>query len=340
MAAFALPIIGGLSSLLGGFIGSGAAKQAAGIEAGTMGRNAEQLAEVGGQQLKGELGALDPYANWGRHAFNVLQQQLQTPGQGLLQTYQPFQAPTGLNFTNDPGYQARMALGEQALQNSAAARGDIFSGNTLKALEDYGQTFGSEEYGNVYNRALQNYMTNAQNFYTGQGNTYNRLMGAGQTGLQATGMSDQARQFYQNLYGNAMGMSNQAGEAQSAGIMGSANAWQNALGGVSGNAQFAGLLNMLNPAGAAAGGTAAGTPGFYGAGASAVPYNLPGASFTGQVPGAYSPDFNSLTAQLTQSGYAPPSSPVGAGGAPNGGFNVGAWPNVTTSQQYLGLAGQ
>src|SRR6185437_13858906 len=250
MAAFALPIIGGLSSLLGGFIGSGAAKQAAGVEAGTMGRNAEQLAEVGGQQLQGELGAISPYANWGRHAFNVLQQQLQTPGQGLLSTYQPFQAPTGLNFQNDPGYQARMALGEQAIQNSAAARGDIFSGNTMKALEDYGQTFGSEEYGNVYNRALQNYMTNAQNFYTGQGNTYNRLMGAGQTGLQATGMGDQARQFYQNLYGNGMEMSNQAGEAKAAGIMGGANAWQNALGGVSGNAQFAGLLNMLNPSGA------------------------------------------------------------------------------------------
>src|SRR6185437_10660240 len=206
------------------------------------------------------------------------------------------------------------------------------------ALGDYGQTFGSEEYGNVYNRALQNYMTNAQNFYTGQGNTYNRLMGAGQTGLQATEMGDQARQFYQNLYRNAMGMSNQAGEAQAAGIMGGANAWQNALGGVSGNAQFAGLLNMLNPAGASSTAPMTASPGILDA--SAVPYNLPGASFTGQVPGSTSPDFNSLTAQLTQSGYAPPSSPVGAGGPPNGGFNVGAWPNVTTSQQYLGLAGQ
>ena len=340
MAAMALPIIGGISSLLGGFIGSGAAKRAAAVEAGTFGRNAEQLSEVGQQQLKPQISNTAPYILRGQNAFNTLASQLRTPGQGLLQTYQPFQAPTGLDYTNDPGYQARMQLGEQAIQNSAAAQGDLYGGNTLRALTDYGQTFGSNEYGNVYNRALQNYLTNAQNFYTGQGNEYSRLMGTAGMGLNATQLQDQARQNYVNTYGQAMGMSNQGAEAQAAGIMGSANAWQQALGGIAGTAQFASLMNQLGgPAGGASTAAMTATPGILDASAigpqGAMPFG--GSPF---VPGVSSgaPQFNSLQAQLSQSGMMP-STPIGAGPAP-GGFNVGAWPNVTTSQQYLGLAGQ
>ena len=61
-----------------------------------------------------------------------------------------------------------------------------------------------------------------------------------------------------------------------------------------------------------------------------------GGPFVGAVPGASSPvpQFAALQSALSQSGM--PSTPIGAGSAP-GGFNVGAWPNVTTSQQYLGL---
>ena len=94
MAAMALPIIGGLSSLLGGFIGSGAAKQAAGIEAGTFGQNAKQLIGVGQQQLGYENANITPYLRGGQQAFNTLMGQLRTPGQGLLQGYGSFQAPT------------------------------------------------------------------------------------------------------------------------------------------------------------------------------------------------------------------------------------------------------
>lgn len=249
MAAFALPVIGGLSSILGGFLGSGAAKQAAGIEAGTYGRNSEQLAQVGEQQLQQELGRLHPYVQGGQGAFNSLISQLTGPKASLTTPYQSFQAPTGLNYQNDPGYQARMQMGADALQNSAAARGDLLSGNTLKALTDYGQTFGSNEYQNVYNRALQNYLTNAQNYYTGQGNTFNRLMGTAGMGLNASQLAQNANQAYQGLYGNAMGMSNQGAEAQAAGIMGSANAWQNALGGLGNAAQFYSMMNMLGNGG-------------------------------------------------------------------------------------------
>src|SRR5437899_1674579 len=50
----------------------------------------------------------------------------------------PFQSPTLQEFQqNDPGYQARMQMGQQALERSAAAQGSLLSGGTEKALNRY-----------------------------------------------------------------------------------------------------------------------------------------------------------------------------------------------------------
>lgn len=73
-----------------------------------------------------------------------------------------FSAPTGASEQNDPGYQFRLAQGEQALQNSAAARGVLNTGGTLKDVLGYGQNYASQEYANVFNRALQNYANQYQ----------------------------------------------------------------------------------------------------------------------------------------------------------------------------------
>lgn len=72
-----------------------------------------------------------------------------------------FQAPGESGMQEDPGYQFRTKQGLQALENSAAARGVLRSGNTYKALEDYGQESASNEYQNVYNRRFGEYTTNA-----------------------------------------------------------------------------------------------------------------------------------------------------------------------------------
>lgn len=55
-------------------------------------------------------------------------------------------------FTVSPDYQFRFGEGQKALQNTAAAKGSLYSGNTAKALTDYGQGMASQEYGNYYNR--------------------------------------------------------------------------------------------------------------------------------------------------------------------------------------------
>lgn len=53
---------------------------------------------------------------------------------------------------SSPSYQFRLDQGSKALQRSAAAKGDLFSGQTGQALTDYGQNVASTEFENDYRR--------------------------------------------------------------------------------------------------------------------------------------------------------------------------------------------
>jgi len=55
-------------------------------------------------------------------------------------------------FTETPGYQFRVDQGRQAIERSAAARGGLNSGATMKALQNFGQGMAADEYGTFYNR--------------------------------------------------------------------------------------------------------------------------------------------------------------------------------------------
>jgi hypothetical protein len=68
-----------------------------------------------------------------------------------------FVRPTVEDAMNEPGYQFRLKGGADALERSAAAKGVLRTGGTLKDILDYGQNFASQEYGNVFNRALGEY---------------------------------------------------------------------------------------------------------------------------------------------------------------------------------------
>ncbi len=129
-----------------------------------------------------------------------------TPGQTSYDAFQPppgFVAPTADEAKNDPGYQFRLQQGADLLQNSAAAKGALRTGNTAKGLIDYGQNAASQEYQNVYNRALAGQQnTFNQGFQTNQANNAGNLnaFNANQNiGLQA------------NQQNNAFGL--QAGQA-------------------------------------------------------------------------------------------------------------------------------
>jgi len=77
------------------------------------------------------------------------------------------------DFETDPGFEFRLAEGTKALERSAAARGQSFSGGTLKALTRYSQGVASDEFGRAYNRFQENRATR-YNFLAG-------LSGTGQT---------------------------------------------------------------------------------------------------------------------------------------------------------------
>lgn len=100
------------------------------------------------------------------------------------------------NWQADPGYQFRLNEGLKALQNSAAAKGNLNSGATMKDLLRYGQDYGSQEYGNIYNRE------------------YNRLSNLVNLGQNSAAQTGAAGQGYANAYGNTVtGMANAAGAA-------------------------------------------------------------------------------------------------------------------------------
>jgi hypothetical protein len=105
-------------------------------------------------------------------AANYAQGDAQTGAQGTS----PFQA-----FYDSPDYQLAFTEGQQALEGSAAARGGLLSGNTGKALVDFGQNLANTTFGNYKN-------------------TLNNLGGIGQQANQAVTQAGQnySAQFGQN----------------------------------------------------------------------------------------------------------------------------------------------
>lgn len=83
-----------------------------------------------------------------------------------------FTAPTQDEATNTPGFQFRLGEGIKALQRSAASRGTLLTGGTLKDLTNYAQNEASTEYGNVYNRKFNEYADERDNWYKNQGMAY------------------------------------------------------------------------------------------------------------------------------------------------------------------------
>ena len=248
--------IGAGTSILGGILGSNAARQAAGIEA-TGATQAGNLAATAGQQAQGyqqqQLGAATtaaaPYTTAGAAATSQLSDLLK-PGGYLSSTWnQQFTAPTAEQAAQTPGYQFTLQQGTQALNRGAAARGNLLSSGAAKQLEQYGTGLANQTYGDVYNRALNQYQTNYQTFLNNQQGLYGRLMGLSGTGLTATAQLNQMRQQAAQNYGQlgmtAAGWQGQdivnAAQARAGGIMGAANAWRGALSGLGGAAMTYGM---------------------------------------------------------------------------------------------------
>jgi hypothetical protein len=184
----------------------------------------------------------------------------------LLQPWtEQFKAPDAITEQNDPGFQARLKLGTDAIQKSAAARGGVLTGGTAKDLTNYAQDYASNEYGNVYARGWNDYTSRYNNFQNNNTNTFNRLAsiaGVGQQTASQLGMMGQnaANGINSTLMNSAAQIgqqANNAGAARASGYVGTANAINSGIGGVSSALQNYLLLQQLNQTGGGGGGNGA-----------------------------------------------------------------------------------
>lgn len=76
--------------------------------------------------------------------------------------FKAFANPTLEEAKNEPGFQLANQMGVQGIENSAAGRGLLRSGGTLKDILQYNQNFGNQNYQNVYNRDFNTWQANEQ----------------------------------------------------------------------------------------------------------------------------------------------------------------------------------
>jgi hypothetical protein len=197
-------------SIVGGLIGSSAAKRAAETQANAAREAIAQQREMFNIQNEQQK----PYREAGYSALSDISNMKPYLTKQFGQ--EDFQA--GI----DPSYNFRLAQGNLATTNLANQAGGLIGGNALQGLTNYGQGAASQEYQNAFNR-----------FQTQRSNIYNTLAGIAGIGQTAQG---QTSQLAQNTAGNigqaTIGIGNAmaggqigAGSALAGGIQGAGNAF-------------------------------------------------------------------------------------------------------------------
>ena len=150
-----------------------------------------------------------------------------TASTGLLQTGAP---KLDFNsFKDSPWYTLQRDEGIRALESSAAGRGMLQSGNTGKALMDYGSDY-------AYGKALEVHQTQTNDWINTQLNPLLSVLGSGQ--VATSQMSGNAMQTGTNLSNTAL----YGGEARASGYLGNASAWTSALARESDNVANTGAI--------------------------------------------------------------------------------------------------
>lgn len=259
--ALALGGIAAAGSVGGAAIASSGANKAASTQANAadsaaqiQANEADKALQFQEQQWSTQQKNLAPWLNAGTGALSNLSSLTSTPGEGLLTPWtSTFTPPTAAQAEAYPGYQFQQEQGQEALQNSAASKGNLLSGNTLEALTRYGQNFALADYTNVYDQSLQQYLNSYNIFQNNQANEYNRLAGVsgvGQTAATTLGSEGQAAAQNEGNISLATGAQQgqdlqNAAAATASGYVGSANAWSGALGGSTNNLMNYALMSQV-----------------------------------------------------------------------------------------------
>lgn len=206
------------ATVVGSLVSANASSKAAKTQAAS----ADRAADLEREMFERNIELSEPWRKAGETALNKL-----TP---LATEYTPF----GMDqFQADPGYAFRMSEGMKALERSAAARGGLLSGATLKGIQRFGQDLGSQEYQNAFNRY--------QAERAARLGPLQSLAGVGQTTAQQLG---QAGQTMASNVGEAM---TGGAAARASGYVGGANALTGALGTYLNYSQGQNMLNALRP---------------------------------------------------------------------------------------------
>ena len=169
----------GGTALVGGYLASEGASDAADTAAQASGAASD--ASIAEQRRQYDLNRADyaPYITSGQSAVNQLAAGL-APG-GRFSTTTPFDFRYDQN--TDPSYGFRFSEGMKALDRSAASRGGLLSGATLRGATRFGQDLAAGSRQNAFNEYVTGFNAN-----TGERNQlYNRYAGVAGTGQQAVG---------------------------------------------------------------------------------------------------------------------------------------------------------
>lgn len=225
-------LIGGGAMLGGGLLQSKAADDAADAQL------AATHASIAAQERMFNQNRADlaPYREQGYAALGKLSD--------LINSYRPFD---GKELRSDPGYRFGFDEGTRALEQSAAARGGLFSGKTMRDLMQFGTDYG-------------NTMFNQRGaFRLGErAQQYNELAGVAGTG-QSAAMG--GAQLGQQSAGTIADLLTQGGNAAAAGRIGAANALGNAFSNAGNMYLQQSMLDRIAPRTPA---TPAASPNYYG----------------------------------------------------------------------------
>jgi hypothetical protein len=220
-------VVGGLGSAL---ISSNAASNASDAQA----NSANQANATQQQQYNQTRTDNLPWMNRGNAAGDALQQQLGIGADNGTGNYGALTKNfTNADFVADPGYQFRLDQGMRGVNASLAAKGGLLSGAAVKAAANYNQGFASNEFGQAYNRFVNN-----------QSNTYNKLAGVAGTGQTANSLvGSLGQQTANNIANNQIGV----GNARASGYIAQGNALTNGISTGFNAYQNANALNRLAP---------------------------------------------------------------------------------------------
>ena len=200
------------ASIIGGVLQSNALQQGARTQSDAAQRAIDLQERINQQQT--QLNA--PFYSAGVTSQNRLLDLLGLSGNKGATGYGKYAKDFSMgDFQADPGYAFRLAEGQKALERSAAARGGLISGGSLKAAQRYGQDMGSQEYQNAYTR-----------YQTNRANQLNPLASLTQSGQAAANFQAGNLGKYGSDVASLIG---QQGESQAAGQIGMGRTFGNAI---------------------------------------------------------------------------------------------------------------